>query len=154
MSAIEKRRRNMVRHVCKQAWIYLKRTSIDSLSCAMRLAWMKIQSRLFSHYTKVRGVTFEDRQRLLNRLSKYKENDIILTAERVYDNPYDRYAIEIIATVQGKGSGTLGYISKALSQGLAVKMDEGAWLIPIIENITGGTAGRPFGLNFSYLIIE
>lgn len=154
MSEMERKRRYIARNVCKQAHIFLGRTQVDSLSWAMRIAWMKIKSQLRVHHSKVRGVTYGKRQKLLKRLSCYREEEIKLIACREYDNPYDRHAIEIYASVKGKGTACLGYVSKQLAEGLAYMMDEeGARVLPVLENITGGGKGRAFGVNFSFVIV-
>lgn len=152
MSERERRRRNMVRHVCKQAWIYLKRTPVSDASWAFRIAWMKLKSQIRVHHSKVRGVTYGNRQKLLKRLSCYKDEDIKLIASREYDNPYDRNAIEIYVSVKGK-TACLGYVGKQLAESLAAMMDDGAWVIPLFGNITGGRKGKAFGLNFSFIIV-
>ncbi len=154
MSEREIQRRGMVRTVCKQAWIYLKRTTVSDLSWAFRIAWMKIRiGGLRVHHSKVRGVTYGNRQKLLKRLSCYRDEEIKLIACREYDNPYDHNAIEIYASVKGKGTACLGYVGKQLAEPLAAMMDEGAWVIPMLENVTGGGKGKAFGLNFSFVIV-
>jgi len=154
MSEREIRRRSMVRSVCKQAWIYLKRTTVSDLSWAFRIAWMKIRiGGLRVHHSKVRGVTYGNRQKLLKRLSCYRDEEIKLIVSREYDNPYDRNAIEIYASVERKGTACIGYVGKQLAESLSAMMDDGAWVIPVLETVTGGTRGKAFGMNFSFVIV-
>jgi len=155
MSEMERRRRIKARNVCKQAWIYLKRTQVDDLSLAMRISWLRIKSQLRVHHSKVRGVTYGKRQKLLKRLSCYREEEIKLVACRAYDNHYDRFAVELYASVKGKGTACIGYFSRQLAEGLAYMMDEeGARVLPVLENITGGGKGRAFGVNFSFVVVR
>jgi len=153
MSDLERRRRTQCKYVCEQAWIYIKRTSIDNLSTAMTIAWLKIRSRIRTRYSKVRGVKFGNRQKLLKHLLKYKAEDIQLELVREYDNQFDRYAIEIVCYIKGKGQASLGYVSKELSLSISNAMDEGALVVSMIERITGGYNGYAYGINYNYIIV-
>ena len=108
ISEKERQRRVKARCVCLQAWRYMRNTVVDNLALAMRIAWLRVTSRLVVHRSKIRGVTYGKRQKLLKRLSCYREEEIKLIACREYDNPYDRHAIEIYASVNGKGTACLG----------------------------------------------
>lgn len=156
MSDKERRRRNQCKFVCKQAWIYMKRSSINSLSLAiaMKISWLKLKSRIRTRFSKIRGTTFGNRQQLLSNLLKYREEDIVLSFSRDYDNPYDRCAIEINCYIKGEGEiATLGYVSKELSASISAAMDAGALVVPMIERVTGGQNGYAFGMNFNYIIV-
>jgi len=152
MSDKEIRRRMQCRFVLKEAWKYIKRTTIYSMSLALKLAWMTIRSKVRLYKTKVRGVSFEPRQRILRKLLKYKRSDIKLFFIRDYDNAYDCNAISVIATVVGKGSAPIGYVSKAIAEIIAPKLDAGYRAVVIFDKVTG--VGKKYlGCNFSYVLV-
>ena len=84
-----------------------------SRSAAMVRAWATVKLRNIQ--TKAAGVTFDNRQMLLYRLSRYSSEDITLTLNRETENQYDKNAVQIIASVKGKGSAVMGYINKTLA---------------------------------------
>jgi len=72
MSQKESTRRKMARAVFLQAWKYIKRSGIRTFSLALKLAWRTIRSLAHFSYSKVRGVSFANRQVLLKKLAGYE----------------------------------------------------------------------------------
>jgi hypothetical protein len=61
----------------------------------------------------VTGVTFENRQKALARLTRYDAKDIHTVLVPENDNPYDAQAVAVKVLVQGKSAMyTLGYIAR------------------------------------------
>ncbi len=117
-----------------------------SRSSAMVRAWATVKLRNIQ--TKAAGVTFDNRQMLLYRLSRYSSEDITLTLNRETENQYDKNAVQIIASVKGKGSAVMGYINKALAQTIAPLLDKGKAIKALFTGITGGNEyGLSYGLN-------
>lgn len=90
-------------------------------------------------YTKVVGVSFDGRQRII-RQTKVGET---LSLVREPNNPYDRNAIMVL---NSSGS-QLGYISKDVASNLAYNMDSGARYIATVTNVTGTNPGDVMGVN-------
>jgi hypothetical protein len=95
-----------------------------------------------SFFTKVAGVTFEGRQRIIARCSDGE----LLKLVREPDNRYDKGAIKVMR-LNGQ---QIGYISHDVSRGggggLADRMDRGSQYQCRISDITGGD-GRALGVN-------
>jgi single-stranded-DNA-specific exonuclease len=89
-------------------------------------------------YTKIVGVTFEDRQALL---AQVKEGDR-LRLRREPTNPHDPHAIQV-RTDDGR---VLGYLKAQLAGRLAPSMDAGARYTVIASRATGG-GDRHVGMN-------
>ncbi len=89
-------------------------------------------------YTKVVGVTFEDRQAVVRALVPGDP----LVLQREPDNPHDPHAIQV-ATPAGE---QVGYLSARLAARLAPSVDAGARYAATISQITGG-GERHFGVN-------
>ncbi|MGI6034170.1 MAG: DEAD/DEAH box helicase, partial [Coriobacteriales bacterium] len=87
------------------------------------------QARFF---TKVVGVTFENRQQVLSRL----ESGVELRLEREPENEVDRNAI----AVKTLGGEQLGFLNRHLAARLAPVMDEGAPYDAAVSEVTGGPA--------------
>ena len=90
-------------------------------------------------YTKVAGVTFDNRQRLIRRMS------VGDTVSLVRDpcNPYDSNAIKVINT----NGDQIGFISKELASTMAINMDSGVNFVATVSNITGMNPGENIGVN-------
>lgn len=80
-------------------------------------------------YTKVVGVTFENRQKFV---LETRINDI-LSLERDRYNEYDRNAIKVV-NMQGN---QIGFLSKEVSRTLAPLIDSGSEYIATVTGITG-----------------
>lgn len=117
-----------------------------SRSAAMVRAWITVKMKQL--YIKAVGVTRGNRQALLDRLTRYKPEDITVTLLREKNNAHDCNAIQIVAAVRNKGAAVVGYINKELAAALAPLMDKGAAIASGFKAITGG--GAPYinyGLN-------
>ena len=75
-----------------------------SRSSALATAWRIVKSRKLQ--TKIAGVTFEGRQNILALLATYQANLIRVELYREPQNPYDRNAVAVIATVSGRFKAT------------------------------------------------
>ena len=53
---------------------------------------------------RVKGVTYGNRQRAIEHLTRYASEDIHISLERDAGNSADRNATAVIAAVKGKGS--------------------------------------------------
>ena len=153
MSEFENRRRIIAKRVFLQAWKYYRK-SINGLSFseALMLAWRIVRGMQRFVYSKVRGVTKENRQRVLARLSTYPETEISLEFQRESSNFYDSNAIKIMASVFGKGSACVGYLSADLAKEVVGTLDEGYTAVVFFLGITG-IGKENLGVNFSFTIL-
>lgn len=90
-------------------------------------------------YTKVAGVTFDNRQRLIRRMSVGEQVSLV----RDPTNPYDKNAIMVI----NSNGDQIGFISKELSSTMAINMDSGIVFSATVCNITGMNPGENIGVN-------
>ncbi|MDR5684275.1 MAG: single-stranded-DNA-specific exonuclease RecJ [Armatimonadota bacterium] len=91
-----------------------------------------------SFYTKVVGVTFEDRQAVVGRLAPGEP----LVLEREPDNPHDPHAIR----VRRADGEQVGYLAAVLAGRIAPTMDRGARYRATVTQVTGG-GDRSLGVN-------
>ena len=112
-------------------------------SAAMVRAWITVKLRTIR--TKTAGVTHGRRQGLLHRLSMYTPENITISLKRERGNAFDRNAVQIIASVKGKGSAVMGYINRELAAAIAPLLDKGKKVTAAFEAITGG---HEYGLNY------
>lgn len=102
---------------------------------AMVKAWALVKMpRLL---TKVSGVTFGKRQKAIEHLTHYRPELVKISLCRDSRNAYDKNAVAVIATVQGKGSYTMGYVPKALTAFIAPLMDSGKRVCSSLKAIKG-----------------
>lgn len=90
-------------------------------------------------HTKVVGVTFENRQRYIRRMSEGE----YVTLERDPMNPYDPNAIKVV----NKAGYQIGYISRELAEKIAYRMDSGVRYTTGVIGITGNNPGERLGVN-------
>ncbi len=109
-----------------------------SRSAAMVRAWITVKLRKL--HIKAVGVTFGNRQTLLNHLTRYAPEDITVTLQRERDNAADSNAIQIVAAVRNKGAAVIGYINRELAAAIAPLMDKGATIASRFKAVTGGYA--------------
>lgn len=112
-------------------------------SAAMVRAWITVKLRTIR--TKTAGVTHGRRQGLLHRLSLYAPENISISLKREWGNAFDRNAVQVIASVKGKGSAVMGYINRELAAAIAPLLDKGKKVTAAFEAITGG---HEYGLNY------
>jgi hypothetical protein len=152
MSQRELKRRHLISYVLKKAWKLYKNNYYINFSTALKLAWKIMKGSIGESYSKVRGVTFENRQQVIKRLLLYPLNKINLTIERDFHNLFDTNAIKVNASIIGKGSATIGYVSHSLATKFTKALDEGYQIYLYIMDITGDMT-LSLGVNFSYFII-
>lgn len=107
-----------------------------TLSEAFRKAWQRVKLTM-----KVRaaGVTAENRQERLGFLRKFKPEDLGVTLEREPDNRYDSNAIQIVVHIRPIHKRTVvGYVPRALAEGLAKVIDMGIQVKASLMGIIGG----------------
>lgn len=157
MSIHEHNRRKTASQVFRKAWNLFKNGGgiLYSFSECLRLAWALILKRQRLVFSKVRGVTFDNpdgisRQRLLQKLRQYPQADVSILLQREPDNPFDAYAIEVIASVRHHGRAVVGYMSSSMSREVSPLMDQGYTTVAFFEEITGGEI---LGLNYSFSLI-
>lgn len=93
-----------------------------------------------SFYSKIAGVTFDGRQRLISGLAVGQE----LVVRRDRGNVYDCNAI---ALFDGNGN-QLGFISRDLAARMAPQMDGGVKFMVRVAAVTGGN-GYSYGVNIN-----
>jgi len=92
-----------------------------------------------SFHTKVVGVTMENRQEVIKKLSP----NTSIHLKREPGNPYDPNAI-MVMTEKGE---QVGYLKRKLALVLAPLLDQGQEYKAYIASITGGVDGNNYGLN-------
>lgn len=90
-------------------------------------------------YTKVAGVTFENRQRLIRRMSVGETVSLV----RDPYNPHDSNAIKVI----NSNGDHIGFIPKEIAVTMAGNMDSGITFSATVSNITGMNPGENMGVN-------
>lgn len=153
MSKKEIKRRLVLSNVMRKAWsIYRSSKENINFGYCLKVAWSIAKGIIYRCYSKVRGVTFGSRQLLIKRLLKYPKEMICLSLSPEPTNPFDSEAIKVIASVKGRCSATIGYVSKELNYMFNKRIKEGKRILLELEYITG-TKEIIFGMNYSYLII-
>lgn len=122
-----------------------------SRSAAMVRAWITVKRRAIQ--TKTAGVTYGNRQKLLERLARYSPEDITVKLQREQNNAHDRNAVQVVAAVKGKGSAVLGYLNRQLAAAVAPLMDKGAEIMSRFQAVTGGEERYlDYGLNIEIAV--
>jgi hypothetical protein len=103
---------------------------------AFRLAWHLAKGT----ESKVAGVSFGKRPLALERLTGYRKDEVSITLERERHNPYDRHAVQVWASVAGKGRYCVGYVPADLARLLVPLLDT---VKATMKGIVGG-----YGLNY------
>jgi len=92
-------------------------------STAFTKSWQTVKAGTVA--AKVAGVTFGNRQTALEHLTRYEPTDISIDLNREPTNAYDENAVAVVATVEGKGSYTVGYLARTLAAIVAPLIDYG-----------------------------
>lgn len=146
-------RRKTARVVMIQAWRYKKRNpSYFDISLALTMGWAIVRSKAYIRHTKVRGVTFEGRQRVLATLSRIPDERISLRVQRDSKNAFDKNAVKIYAIVDGSYQACVGYLQKEMASHVAVQIESDKRCIALYGGVTGG-GNRYYGLNLSFVLI-
>lgn len=103
-------------------------------SDAFKAAWLMAKKGGIS---KVAGVTYENRQQLIHRLTAYQPEQITISLHRDKANIFDPNAKAVVAAVDGKGSAVMGYIPTLAALKLARLM---GW--HHCQGCPGGHCGR------------
>ena len=90
-------------------------------------------------YSKVRGVTFEDRQDIIRQSVR---PGMRLEAIREPQNPHGSTAIGLWA-----GKEQIGHVASDLAAQLAPQMDSGNPIVVTVTELTGGGPGESIGVN-------
>lgn len=90
-------------------------------------------------HTKLAGVTFEDRQRVVARLAP----GVPLRLERQPDNPHDPHACALF----DPHGDQVGYFNRRLAAALAPLLDRGVEYDVQVTEVTGGREGESLGVN-------
>lgn len=118
-------------------------------SLALRMAWCLVRrTQAGILHTKLRGVTVNQRQRLLSALAKQPAGSSRLALHREPENPADLNAVAVIARIRtwdGWKWFRIGYLSRDHAGWLAPLLDAG--LKPRVE-LAGITGGPDTGLPF------
>ncbi len=105
-----------------------------TLSQALKMAWRIVKAGIT---TKVKGVTFGNAQKALERLTMYRSEDIIVELKRDPLNLYDPNAIEVHAGVKNKGIVKIGYLPAPLSFVMSWLFDKGIAVKALYGEIRG-----------------
>jgi single-stranded-DNA-specific exonuclease len=97
------------------------------------------------YFTKVVGVTYENRQQIIRRLRPGQEIKLV----REPHNQHDRNAIAVRLNTGEQ----IGYIRKEMARDLAPRLDRlGHSVTGVINHITGGEFGKSYGVNISFTL--
>jgi len=88
--------------------------------------------------TKVAGVTYGNRQKVIERLALYAPESVSIRLEREQGNEHDRNAVAVYAAVEGKGSYHMGYLPRALAAFIAPLLDAGKAVSALFREVRGG----------------
>lgn len=126
-----------------------------SRSAALTVAWNLARAKQ-PEYTKVRGVTFGDRQHVLKKLARRGLADISARFQREPENPADASAVRVILVHEPSGrTYHIGYLSRERADRVAPLIDAGLRLDVMELDVTGGPGGphyRNYGMNFAYRV--
>lgn len=105
-----------------------------SLSQAFKTAWRRVKE---SMTCRVSGVTYRNRQQLIQFIASRKKEDLTVYLRRDRANTHDRYAVAVVVGIKGVGYAHIGYMERGLAQSVAGIIDKG---LPIKSDIriTGG----------------
>jgi len=93
-----------------------------SLSQAFRTAWRRVKGGM---KIRVSGVAQGNRQELLQFIAGRKPEDLSVYLRRDRANLYDKYAVAVVIGILNVGYAHIGYLPKALSQGMAAVIEAG-----------------------------
>ena len=120
---------------------HLVGTGMDR-SAAFKAAWLMAKR---GGVTKVVGVTYGSRQRLIERLATYNPDLVSITLQQNKANIFDPQAVAVVASVKDKGSATIGFIPAMTARTLSRLMDKGTTLKASLDRIVGGYQGLNYG---------
>lgn len=115
-----------------------------SRKSAMVHAWILV--KLEQVRIRVSGVTRGMRQKALEHLRRYKAEDISIQLVHESSNPYDRNAVQVIATVKNKGSYCMGYLPRQLAAFIAPLLACGDNVTALYSKVRVKDVSLPYGL--------
>lgn len=98
---------------------------------------------------RVKGVTQGKIQKALEHLRRYKAEDISIQLVHESNNPYDRNAVQVIATVRGKGSYCVGYLPRGLAAFVAPLLTCGQTVTALYGKVRARDISLPYGLEIT-----
>ena len=93
-----------------------------SLSQAFKTAWKRIKE---SMTCRVSGVTYENRQQLLQFIASRKPEELTTYLRRDRTNTFDKYAVAVVVGIKEIGYAHIGYLPKGIAQSVAAVIDNG-----------------------------
>lgn len=106
-----------------------------SLSNAFRTAWRRVK---MSITCRVSGVTYQNRQQLLQFIAGRKPDELTVYLQRDRANAYDRYAVAVVIGILNVGYAHIGYLPKGISQSMAAVIDKGIKPKATLLQVIGG----------------
>lgn len=105
-----------------------------SLSQAFKTAWRRIKEGMT---VKAAGVTFGNRQNLLQFISGRKPEELTTYLKRDRANTHDKYAVAVVIGIRDIGYAHIGYLPQGIAQGVAAVIDTGVEFRADIKIIGG-----------------
>lgn len=105
-----------------------------TLSKAFKTAWRRIKQGMT---VKAQGVTFGNRQELLQFIAGRKPEELTTYLRRDRANTFSRYAVAVVVGIKGIGYAHIGYLPKSIAQSVAVVLDNGMGLRADVKVIGG-----------------
>lgn len=154
MSKQESTRRTLCRYVMVKAWVYYRNLK-TTFRKALKLSWMLVKRTLKPIRTKLKGVSFQNRQDLIRLLTMLKPKAYKLQLKRDYGNPYDSQAVMMTMSILDSVPRTLGYMNKELARQVATLMDAGH-IVKVIQHEVTGREYRDgkLGVNYTFVCIQ
>jgi hypothetical protein len=128
---------------------------IKNLSRAFKKAWATIKGETIQ--SKIAGVSFNDAQQVLERLTTVEAGKVTVGLVREADNEFDANAIAVTINVnKNKLPHKIGYLPRELAAYMAKLIDKGLKLTAAFKGVTGGTrlSGRQVEGYFWGALIE
>lgn len=105
-----------------------------TLSKAFKTAWARVKDGIT---VKAAGVTFGNRQNLLQFIAGRKPEELTTYLRRDRANTFDKYAVAVVVGIKGIGYAHVGYLPKGIAQSMAVILDSGMELQADVKVIGG-----------------
>lgn len=106
-----------------------------SLSNAFRTAWRRIRETMIC---RVSGVTYQNRQQLLQFIADRKPEELTVYPQRDRVNTHDRFAVAVVVGISGIGYAHIGYLPKGISQSMVAVIDKGIKPKATLMQVIGG----------------
>ena len=105
-----------------------------TLSKAFKTAWERIKEGMT---VKAAGVTFGNRQSLLQFIAGRKPEELTTYLRRDRANTFDKYAVAVVVGIKDIGYAHIGYLPKGIAQSVAIVLDNGMDLKAEVKIIGG-----------------